>query len=300
MWIQSVRFFFQRLKIQTYNIGFITKPIDGVISSGLGQGDIHWMSHNYRDRFFADPFLWKRDKNYFYVLCEEFLFFEEKGKITLLKIKKDNYVLTERKVIIDEPTHLSFPFCEENGNYIIPESVLSGKCAKYILDSKDEVIEKKEIFREGLIDTVFFLDDYGTEWMLTAKNRIPSTELYIYYKDDGEYKPVSDNPVISNNRITRSAGRFFKVENNLYRPVQDCLGRYGRQTKIMRVNIMNRRMEFKEKITLNSFACPPFNETMHTFNVYDDIIIVDGSKDFFRPISKLAYKKMPFIFGKRM
>lgn len=296
----NYRSFLQRLKIQTYNIGFVTKTIDCIIASGLERGDIHWMVHTYKDRFFADPFLWKRDNDYYYILCEEFLFFEEKGRIILIKVRKNDYLLCGRKVIIEEPTHLSFPFCEENGDYIIPESVLSGKCMKYKLDSQDKIIKKYEVFQEGLIDTVFYKDDEGREWMLTAKNVLPSTELYIYYKENGKYKSMEGNPVVSNNRITRSAGVFFKTGDRLYRPVQDCLGRYGRQTKIMRVDISDGKMVFQEEITLNSFDNPPFDETMHTFNVYEDIVIVDGSKDYFRPFSKLLYKKLPYLFYKRL
>ena len=57
--------------------------------------------------------------------------------------------------------------------------------------------------------------------------------------------------------------------------------------------------EAKEFCTLNSFKNPPFDETMHTFNVYDEIIIVDGSKDFFRFPMKLLYKKCRWLFRNR-
>ena len=51
--------------------------------------------------------------------------------------------------------------------------------------------------------------------------------------------------------------------------------------------------------TLNSFENPPFNETMHTFNVYDDCIVVDGSKDYVRFPMKLFYKIRKKLSGKK-
>lgn len=287
-----------KFRILTYNIGFITKPVDEIIKIGLQKGDIAWMKHKYKDRFFADPFLWYRDKEHCYVLCEEMTFWEQKGVISLLKIRKDSYELVEKKTVIEEPTHLSFPFCEENGNYIIPESVKSGQCKKYIFNNKHELVGSEIIFDEGLIDTSFYTDSNDIEWMFTAKKNIPNKELYLYYKDvDGKYKPVKNNPIESNIRTTRSAGRFFYKDGKLYRPVQDCLGRYGKQTKILEIeSISNDGVKYKDVATLNSFENPPFNQTFHTFNVYDGITIVDGSFDFFRFPMKIFYRKCKWMF----
>ena len=275
---------FDKFKILTYNIGFIKKPINDVIKNGVEKGDIAWLKHNYKDRFFADPFLWYRDEGHYYVLCEEMTFWEQKGVISLLKIRNDSYELVEKTTIIEEPTHLSFPFCEENGNSVIPESVKSGKCKKYIFNDKHELVGSEIIFDEGLIDTSFFIDSSGVEWMLTAKKNIPNKELYLYYKNaDGKYQSAKNNPIVSNIRTTRSAGRFFCLNGKIYRPVQDCLGRYGKQTKILEIeSISENGIRYKDVATLNSFENPPYSQTFHTFNVYEGITIVDGSYDFVR------------------
>ena len=77
-----------RFRIKTYNVGIIRKDIKLILEVGIKKGDIIWMKHNYKDRFFADPFLIKEDDNFFYIVCEELLFFEKNGKITLFI--KDN------------------------------------------------------------------------------------------------------------------------------------------------------------------------------------------------------------------
>lgn len=289
-----------KFRILTYNVGFITKSVDCIMQSGIQKDDIAWMKHEYKDRFFADPFLWYRDKEYYYILCEEMTFWEQKGNISLLKIRKNTYELIEKKTVIEEPTHLSFPFCDENGNFIIPESVKSGQCKKYIFNENHELVSTEVIFSEGLIDTSFYTDQNGVEWMFTSKKNIPNKELYLYYKNgDGKYQPVKNNPIESNIRTTRSAGRFFHLNGKLYRPVQDCQGRYGRQTKILEIeSISEEGVLYKDVATLNSFDNPPFSQTFHTFNVYDSVTIVDGSFDFFRFPMKIFYRKCKWMFRK--
>lgn len=74
---------YKKFLIQTYNVGIIRKNIGDVLKEGIEKNDITWLKHNFKDRFFADPFLIKEDAFFYYVLVEEFIFWEEKGKITL-------------------------------------------------------------------------------------------------------------------------------------------------------------------------------------------------------------------------
>ncbi len=289
-----------KFKILTYNVGFIYKPIYEVLESGIRSGDIVWMNHTYKDRYFADPFMIDEDVNNYYVLCEEYPFWSEIGKIVLLTISRDNHELLGRKMIIDEPYHLSFPYCKLHGDWILPEASASGAAYIYKYDTqKQEVTEKRKISDVGLIDNVSYNDKSG-KYLYAGKTRIPSTELYEFQMDeDGLYKEV--RLIQSDNRTSRGAGDFFTINDKLYRAVQDCKGRYGRQTKIMQFEAVGEKgYHATEAKTVNSFDNPPFNETMHTFNVYDDVIVIDGSKDFVRFPMKFFYKKCRWLFKKRM
>lgn len=292
----------KKFMIQTYNVGIIKKPIGDVIHNGVGAGDITWLKHNYKDRFFADPFLIKADKIYSYLLVEEYLFWEEKGKIVLLKVHNADFSLVERKIVIEEPTHLSFPFCELDGNTIIPESVASGKTTKYSFDLESMIVTGKHvILDEGLIDAVFYIDKDGNEWILTAKNVNPKEDMYMFLKIGQKYIPVNDGEVITKSiEVTRSAGRLFEYEGNIYRPVQDNSQRYGQQIRIMRVERLDKGGYQASCVqVINSKDNPPYNETLHTFNVYDKCIIVDGSKDYLRFPMKIFYKKFSWLFKER-
>lgn len=285
-----------KFSIETYNVGVVLKPLADVLNSGICKGDIHWVRHNYKDRFFADPFLYNEDEAYYYILCEEFIFWEEKGKITLLTVEKNSFNLVSRRVIIEEPYHLSFPFCEFKGDSITPEASASGKIVKYFVNEKLNITGKTVIADEGLIDGSYITDETGTTWLFASKTKNPLKDVYSYREVNGKFVPSPVDVICSDERVSRSAGRFFRFEGNLYRPVQDCEGRYGRQTIIMHVQSFGETgYEASEVVPLNSFENPPYKESMHTFNVYENCIIVDGSGDFVRFPIKVFYKVISFF-----
>lgn len=281
--------------IETYNIGFISTPVEHILSAGIAKDSITWMKHGYRDRFFADPFLLDSDDNNYYVLCEEYIFSRMKGTITLLTVDRHGYSLKDRRVIIEEPWHLSFPFCYRSGSeiYVIPESANSGKAFRYRIDRKTfAILDRTELIDEPLLDAVQYTDSNGIKWLYATKSR-QCDDLFAYRQTaDGLFSPVSKEPVIqANKRIARSAGAFFKTGGALYRPVQDCEERYGKYVHILQMERTgDQGFSGKEVQKIESTFCPPFSDTLHTFNVYDGIVIVDGSADFVRFPMKIIYR----------
>ncbi len=75
-----------------------------------------------RDRFWADPFVVRKDSSIF-IFIEEFSYSVNKGHITLLELDKDGELLQTQK-ILEKPYHLSYPFVfhYDNHYYMIPET----------------------------------------------------------------------------------------------------------------------------------------------------------------------------------
>lgn len=290
--------FKSRFTITVYNIGLIDNVIKVLREKRIGEGEIIWMKHSYNDRYFADPFLWYQDEKNFYILAEEFCFFEEKGKISLLVVRKKDFKLVKKKIIIEESYHLSFPFCEENDEYILPESVAGRQSIQYRV-SKDtySLISKNVLVNEGLIDPILY-NNNGKAWLIAGKKMVPSTELYIYVQDmNGSYRELFSKPLLTDKARARSAGRIFEYDEHIIRPVQDCTNRYGRQTRLIEIeNIDENGYYGHDYAILNSDLCPPYNETMHTFNVYNGIALVDGSVDRFYFPMRIFYKMFHRIF----
>lgn len=284
-----------RFKECTYNVGFIEKKIEDIFVTGIGKGDIVWMKHKYNDRFFADPFLIKEDNEFFYILCEEYIFKERVGKIVLLTVSKKEYKLVNRKVFIEENHHLSFPYCELNGQWVVPEACWSGKAFAYQLDLEEMKIKTKiQIADEGLVDNIFYEASDKIIWLYAGTTKCANAELYVYKIDDKKkFIRATQEPVEIGLECSRSAGMLFECDGKLYRPVQDCKERYGKRISIMEVlSIGEEGYKVRECRKIDSSENPIYNETMHTFNVYKDIILVDGSKDFFHFPERSFYKKI--------
>ena len=286
----------KRFTIQTYNIGIVDAS---VLDNGLLRNKIKWLKHSYKDRFFADPFLWDVDNEFYYILVEELCFFEEYGKISLLKVDKKNFSLVSKKIIIKEPYHLSFPFCIEGEEFIIPESIGGKVCKKYHVSKYHHtIVDTMVIANEGIVDPILF-SNHDVNWLLGGKKNDPSGELYIFKKDiKADNYVCSDevcNPVISDRSHARNAGRIFSFRGKLIRPAQDCTQRYGYGIKLMEINrIDNGDYEETEYLVLNGEGNPPFDETLHTFNYYNDFALVDGSKDIFA-VRNVFYKAKKFV-----
>ena len=285
----------EKFKILTYNVGIIKKDIARVLKDD--KNDIIWLKHDYKDRFFADPFLIKQDDDFYYLLVEEYPFKTEKGVISLLKVEKKEFRLIDKQVVIEEPYHLSFPFCEENGNTIIPESVAANETYVYTFDLNTmKVVGKKKLLDVGLIDGVYYKD-----YLFASKKVNPKLDLYSFKMIKGAYRECNNGkPVISSIVFSRSAGRFFECNGVTYRPTQDCEERYGKRVQITKVEeIKNGCLSFTSCKAIDSSQYPPYDETMHTFNVYDGFVIVDGSKDFVRFPMKAFYKLQKKFSHKR-
>jgi hypothetical protein len=156
-----------KFRVQTYNIGIIRKDFTE-IKNELALGEIAWLSHSYKDRYFADPFLLRQDEVNFFILAEEYIFWEEKGKIVLLTIDKNSFTLKKKSLLIEEPFHISYPFCEENGRIITVEASASGMTYEcYLTADGTNVQGKKIIAYTGLIDQTLFIKD-NIEWILAT------------------------------------------------------------------------------------------------------------------------------------
>jgi hypothetical protein len=225
------------------------------------------------------------------MLFENFVFDDFYGKIWVMNLD-ENFNQLNEKILLDTKSHLSYPFTyEEDGKiYFFPESAHSGKLNCYEYDSVNQsLIFVKEIMDLPLLDSTII--KYNNKYWLfgTLNGKFRHMKLYIYYSDSllGPYKPHPQNPVKCSLTGARPAGNFIEVDGVLYRPSQNCENQYGESMTVNRVEVLN-ELEFHEEnhmtITINKDN--PHNDkvlTIHTLNVLDDLMVVDGIKWTFSP-----------------
>ncbi len=288
-----------------WNIGFCeTTPEKLITQQSLSK--IEWLKHPFKDRFFADPFVISADETTIYVLAEELLFSEKKGRIVRLAVDKKRKYLIEREITLELDSHLSYPaFYRENGKiYIFPENSALGTLKGYEYDESNNNISTVGIMINEPLADATLLKYNGLYWIFAAKLPKPNDELYLYYSDKilGNYTAFSDGkPVIVDNSCSRPAGNIFEVEKNLYRSAQNCKQHYGSGIVIQKILKLDKREYAEQQILSIQPYSFRYNLGIHTINFYNGGCIIDGY-GYLYPlighISNYLIKKKNILFKK--
>jgi hypothetical protein len=153
------------------------------------------------------------------------------------------------------------------------------KCTDFPLEWKHQATLIDSI---NAVDSTLF--SYKNKWWLFTNIADPAgsslnDELYIFYADSPEscaWKSHPLNPVISDIKKARPAGKLFEQYGKLYRPSQCCTPRYGYGIKINEIISLNEK-EYEEKEI--AFIEPKWDNSLlgvHTFSHEKRLTMVDG------------------------
>lgn len=281
--------------VMQWTIGISRGNIEQIIKEKKFSLKFTWLPLNNSTTSIADPFLFRSKKGNLIVLYEDFSMIDlnKYGKLEMVTLREDFTPIAYKK-ILDSKSHISYPFIfDDNGTtYIIPESKQSGrvKCYEFDYETESLVNERILIDKLPLIDSTFI--KYQNKYWLFATlgdNLYDHSKLYIYFADNflGPYKPHPQNPGKYNIRSSRPAGKFIIVDDEIYRPSQNCEKHYGHSITINKIVKLD-EYQFMEEYYMDIVAEKKslFNEGIHTINVLDDIIVIDGIKMVFNPLIK--------------
>lgn len=276
-----------KLKVVSWNVGFVDVDISKIMKGY--DYKITWMKHSFRDRFFADPFLLSSDDQYYWILAEEYLFVEGKGKIVKLKVDKKSKELIDRSLLIETEFHMSYPFVYND--HIYAEQSASGNWVRYDIDGCNPELVSENAFIDG---TIF--NDGNQEWLFATKINSSKSDackkLYRYKMIKG-YPEVNSEMLIKNDMLaSRPGGNFFMWNNNWYRVAQTSSEKvYGEEIEICKIIICT-DSQYDEVVEakVSSKQENRFNMGLHTFNSYEDVIIVDGFEMQLHPFQKIKAK----------
>jgi hypothetical protein len=231
-----------------------------------------------KEKFWADPFPVKHDGKYF-VFFEEYLFKDDRAHISAMELTKSGP--TEPAPVLKRDYHLSYPFIFHWNDryYMIPETAANRTVELYVCESFPNEWKLEATLFAGVParDATLFEAD-GLWWMFVAiADTDSSDELHLYYSSTplGPWQPHKRNPVKSDVRNSRPAGRLFEWNGELYRPAQDSSQRYGYAMTINRVLRLTPD-EFVEQEV--SKILPQWRKDLrgtHTLNICDDLTVID-------------------------
>jgi hypothetical protein len=236
------------------------------------------------DRYWADPFpVMHRDQ--YFVFVEEWLRSTRRGHIAVMEIAKDGSAGAPVPVLARDH-HLSYPcvFQWRDTFYMVPETAERRRVELYRCVS----FPGEWTLDSVLVDDVRAVDATvqeidGRWWMFVNIGEDGAStydELHLYYADTplGPWKPHRRNPVKSDVRSARPAGKLLRSNGDLYRPAQDCAGGYGSGiwlNKVLRLTPDEFREEPSTKVL------PRWARDLvatHTLNTTGGLTVVDAAR----------------------
>jgi hypothetical protein len=184
-------------------------------------------------RFYADPFLFAWQGRTF-LFVEEFPYATQKGVISAAEVK-DGRLVDALVPVLERPYHLSYPLVLADGDaiYMLPETGANNTLELYRAVDFPWTWRLDRVLIEGLpVADATPVFHQGRWWMFAAAAEHGATdhdELFAFYSDRlaGPWRAHRDNPVKSDCRGARPAGRIIQQGRRLLRPAQDCEQGYG-------------------------------------------------------------------------
>lgn len=235
-------------------------------------------------KMWADPFIIYHEGKHF-VFIEEMEFKKKKGHISYFELNKKQKEINPVKVI-EEEYHLSYPFIFKISEkyYLIPESSENRTIDLYECTSFPNGWKKVNTLMKDVnaVDTTLFFHN-NLWWMFTTVASHPGIsskdETFLFYSEkfnSNKWIPHPKNPIISDVRKARQAGRIFEHNNKLYRLGQDCSHNYGYGISFNEILLLS-KSEYSEK-TVDKIEPNweyPLKGT-HTYDSKGGLTIVDG------------------------
>jgi hypothetical protein len=236
-----------------------------------------------KDRYWADPFPLEKAGRY-YVFFEELPFRAGKAHIAMTEVRRDG-TWSPPVPVLERDYHLSYPFLVEHDGelYMIPETaqnrtVEAYRCVDFPLRWR---LEKVLLEGVRLVDATFHRAP--DRWWMFANgaagaSRIYDDELHLFHAEHllGEWRPHARNPVKSDARCARPAGRLQWRNGALYRPAQICAPLYGAGLSMNRIQRLTPHDYAERQVERVLPAQAQGILGLHTLNRAGELTVVDA------------------------
>jgi len=237
--------------------------------------------------WWADPFPIERDGRY-WIFFEELPAGASKAHISVVEVFRDGTSSPPMKVL-ERDYHLSYPFLVEADGalFMVPETadnrtVEVYRCVEFPAKWRLERVLLKGMFAA---DATLHREEGAPpgqpRWWMFANAAAPGAdvndELHVFCADSllGDWKPHRRNPVKSDVRGSRPAGRLFRRGDGLYRPGQIGAPLYGAGIALQRVTRLTPD-EYAEEEAMRILPADPKTLGIHTFNRAGELTVTDA------------------------
>lgn len=216
-----------------WRIGAVRAPLDDVLRGGLHGREIAWLAGTPALSFLADPFGIWRD-GLLHVFAEAYDYRDRHGTIDALTFDPELRLL-ERRRVLAEPWHLSYPFIVETDGeiYMLPEAFKSGGLTLYRaadFPHRWEPVQRITLDQTPIDATPAFHN--GLWWLFytpatTRVAKVSALHAAFAPRIIGPWTPHPMNPVRFDASSSRPGGTPLVRDGALVIPMQDCRKTYG-------------------------------------------------------------------------
>lgn len=237
-----------------------------------------------KKRSFADPFVFSHDGRD-YVFIEDLDEVTGRGRIAVMTIGEDGKP-TAPEPVLERDYHLSYPFLFEwQGDvYMLPETAATRSLQLFRATKFPYEWELHSEPMRGypMVDATLHEQDGCWYMFVNVSERGGSLddELFLFIAETplGPWQPHPLNPIKSDVRSARPAGRLFKRDGKLIRPAQDCSTSYGSAINLCEVEVLT-ETDYRERIVERLEPnWRPGLEGCHTLSFSDRMEFIDGKR----------------------
>ena len=241
------------------------------------------------NEFWADPFLFQPPGSPdVHVFFENYEFSTGRGKVSVGRLDGDQVVCLGDALV--RPYHLSYPFvfAHEGHIYMIPETAQNRQIEIWRADDYPHEWSLYKTVMEGqsCADTTLVEHD-GQWWMFTNISTDGfddhCSELYVFRVDSpllDRIEPHALNPVVTDARTARNAGRITVRDGRLTRLAQNNAFQYGYGFSLMAVDRLSLSDYSETALFEATPGFAPGVSSTHHMDQLGEVHIFDGLRPF--------------------
>lgn len=244
---------------QQWRVGIVDVPVHQLAGLSGGSGEapaIRWLA-NPEGRYLADPFAVAAggdEDGDLLLLAEDYHWPTAHGRISAVRVAEQQ--ATEPEPVFELPYHMSYPylFRHEGRLFCVPESNEAREVSLYVLNEQTSAWTRECVLITGrrLADSTLL--QWNGYWWLFATDvddhQVLKLHAWLAPELRGPWREHPANPVKTDIRSSRPAGRPFVHEGSLYRPAQDCSQSYGGAVAINKVLRMTPTQYLEETVSM--------------------------------------------------
>lgn len=274
-----------RVSGDMYGIAVLDEPAADFTRNRILEAS-HWLQIPASQGFIADPFFWPGRPGI--ILCETYYHHTGLGELTALTVGAGAITGSE-PMPLGLHSHLSYPstWLEDGRVFCLPEMAASRCQVLYELRAGARPKALCVINEGAGMADPTLMKVAGLYWIAYTDTDIGNFDnLCLLYAEclEGPWRPHINNPVKIDARSCRPGGTAFWVDNQLFRPAQDCSREYGGALVINRVEICT-PAKYQEQPAATLLPDPhgPFPDGLHTLALGNGHAVIDGKRISYHP-----------------